>query len=351
MNLRSIININKMRDTKGYKRSLCIPKNYGGNMKLLRIFIMAIGLGVILCMPTAAKDVVPIYTPGSGGTAYFLGGAIAKVINKYVPEVQMMVEGTGGSAATIKFIDEKKSKGQGAFGISDSKLLYLGYSGKPPFTKAYSDLRAITFLYGSGLNLVVYKNSPIKTYNDLKGRRVALGAAGSGTSEISKDLLEAHGLTKDMYKPVWLGYKEVVEGLQDGSIDAGFISGAFPIPALKEMSARREIRIIPVDDKVLKKFLEENPYLYSETLKTGSYKGIDKDTVIVVFGTPLETHSGVSTELVYKITKALFEHRNELIEIHPIAKEMNQENVKRTIMFPFHPGAEKYFREVGIFKK
>jgi TRAP transporter TAXI family solute receptor len=322
-------------------------------MKILKIIITAITVGTVLYAPLSAvgKDVVPLYTPGSGGTAYFLGGAISKVINKYVPEVQMMVEGTGGSASTIKYLDEKKSKGQGAFGISDSKLLYLGYSGKPPFTKAYSDLRAITFLYGSGLNLVVYKNSPIKTYRDLKGRKVALGAAGSGTSEISKDLLMAHGLTKDMYKPLWLGYKEVVEGLQDGSIDAGFISGAFPIPALKEMSARKEIRVIPVDDGVLTKFLKENPYLYSETLKAGSYKGIDKDTTIVVFGTPLETHGGVSTELVYKITKALFEHRSELIEIHPVAKEMSPENVTRTIMFPFHPGAEKYFREVGIFKK
>jgi hypothetical protein len=322
-------------------------------MKVLGIVFAALVVSAIVCSPAAAvsKEVIPIYTPGSGGTAYFLGGAITTVINKYVPEVQMIVEGTGGSAATIKFIDEKKGKKQAAFGISDSKLLYLAYAGKSPFTKAYRDLRAITFLYGSGLNLIVYKNSPIKTYYDLKGKKVALGAAGSGTSEISMQLLAAHGLTKDMYRPLWLGYKEVVEGLQDGSIHAGFISGAHPIPAIKELSARREIRVIPVDGKVLKKVLAENPYLYSETLKPGSYRGVDQDTPIIVFGTPLETHSGVSSELVYKITKVLFEHRDELIEIHPIAKEMSRENVAKTIMFPFHPGAEKYFKEVGIFKK
>ena len=322
-------------------------------MKLIKIVAAICVVSVVCCSSAvyAAKEVIPIYTPGSGGTAYFLGGAICKIVNKYVPEVQMMVEGTGGSAATIKFIDEKKGKGQGALGISDSKLLYLAYNGKPPFTKAYKELRAITFLYGSGVNLVVFKTSPIRSYYDLKGKKVAVGAAGSGTAEISMNLLASHGLAKGSYRALWLGYKEVVEGLQDGSIDAGFISGAHPIPALKELSARTAIRIVPVDEVVLKKVLAESPYLYSETLKAGCYRGVDKDTPIIVFGTPLETHSSVSTDLVYKITKALFEHRDELIEIHPVAKEMSLPNHTKTILFPFHPGAEKYFKEAGTGKK
>jgi len=321
-------------------------------MKKSAIITLIIVFAIILSFSVTltAKEVVPLYTPGSGGTAYFLGGAICKIINKYVPEVQLMVEATGGSAATVRFIDDRKDKGKGALGISDSKLLYLGYTGKPPFKKAYKELRAITFLYGSGVNLVVFKKSPIKSYYDLKGKKVGLGAAGSGTSEIAMGIIEAHGLTKDKYKALWLSYKEVIEGLQDGSIDAGFVAGAYPIPALKELSARHEIRIVPVDQAVMKTILAENPYLYSETLKTGSYKGIDQDTPIVVFGTPLEAHSGMSTDLVYKITKALFEHRNELIEIHPVAKQMSLQNARKTILFPFHPGAEKYLKEAGSKK-
>ncbi|RJR46256.1 MAG: TAXI family TRAP transporter solute-binding subunit [Desulfobacteraceae bacterium] len=324
----------------------------GGFMKRVGMVLMAVFGIAVLCQPqmSVAKEVIPIYTPGSGGTAYFLGGAIAKVLNKHVPEVQMMVEGTGGSSATIKYIDEKQAKGQAAFGISDSKLLYLAYAGQPPFEKAFKGLRAITFLYGAGMNLVVLKNSPIKTMADLKGKKVALGAAGSGTSQLALDLITAHGVTKDMYKQLWLGYKEVVEGLQDESIDAGFISGAYPIPAMKELSIRKEIRVIPANEEVLKKILPENPYLYQDTLKPGSYSGVDQPTPILVFGVPLETHVGVSDDLVYKMTKALFENRKELIEIHPVANEMNPQSVKRTIAFPFHNGAEKYFKEAGIFK-
>lgn len=298
-----------------------------------------------------AKEIVPIYTPGAGGTLYFLGSAMGKVINKYVPEVQMMVEPTGGTAASVKLIEEKYEKKQSVFATSDSKTNYMAYMGKPPFKKEYKSLRAITFLHGTGLNLVVDKKSPIKSYFDLKGKRIALGAPGSGTAVIGMSLIEAHGITKDMFKPVWLGYKEVVEGIQDGSIDAGFISGVYPIPAIKELNVKREIRVIPVDGQVLKKVLAENPYFYSDVLKPGSYKGIEKETPILVFGSIFVTHSGVDANLVYKITKAIFEHRDELIEIHPVAKDIDLKTVSKTITFPFHPGAEKYFKEVGALKK
>ncbi len=322
-------------------------------MKSLKIIIGVSIIIIVFCFVSfsAAKEIVPICTPGSGGTLYFLGSGMAKVINKYVPEVQMMVEPTGGTAASVKLIDEKYGKKQSIFATSDSKTNYMAYMGKPPFTKEYKELRAITFLHGTGLNLVVDKKSPIKSYSDLKGKRVALGAPGSGTSVIGMSLIEAHGITKDMFKPLWLGYKEVVEGIQDRSIDAGFISGVFPIPAMKELNLKKEIRVIPVDSQVLKKVLAENPYFYSDILKPGSYRGIEEDTPILVFGSILVTHSGMDKDLVYKITKVLFEHRDELIEIHPVAKDIDIRTIRKTITFPFHPGAEKYFKEAGAPKK
>jgi len=322
-------------------------------MKTLRIIFLVCVISFAFCSSDllAAKKVIPIYTPGAGGTAYFLAGAIAKVVNKYVPEVQMMVEATGGTPNMVKFMAEKYEKKQEAFATPDSKVAYLGYAGKPPFTKEYKFLRGITFLYGAGVNLVVNKNSPVKTYYDVKGKKIALGAAGSGTAEIAQELIAAHGITRDMYKALWLSYKEVVEGIQDDSIHAGFIAGAYPIPAMQELSLRREIRVIPVEEKILKKVIEVNPYLYSDTLKAGAYKGMDKETPILVFGVGFVTHDVVDAGLVYKIIKALYDHRNELIEIHPVAKEMDLKNAFRTIVYPMHPGAEKYYKEVGVIKK
>jgi hypothetical protein len=320
-------------------------------MKTVRILCGAIFLWLVSSQVfSAPKEIIPFYTPGSGGTAYFLGGAIAKVVNQYVPEIQITVEATGGAPAMVKLLDEKYSKGQPALGLGISKSFAFAYDGKAPFTKAYTNLRAISFLYGAELDLLVLKNSPIQTYYDLKGKRVALGAAGSGVYEVANELMDAFKIAKDTYKPLHLGYNEVIEGLQDGSIDAGFVSGAYPIPAIQELSVRKEVRVIPVDEKVLRKLTEDEPYYYAKSLKVGAYKGMSKDTPILVSGAVFLTHSKVSFDLMYKITKVTYDHINEIIEVHPVGKEMTLENRKLTITFPIHPGAEQYFKERGTKK-
>ncbi len=321
-------------------------------MKTLRYAAIVVA-GVFLFSSSsfsAEKKVATVYTSGVGGTAYIVGGAMAKVVNKYVPEVQMVVEATGGTIASVRFIADKYEKGQEAFGVSDSQGLYQAYKGMKPFEKKYDMIRSVTFVYASGINLVVPKNSPIKTYADLKGKRVAIGPAGSGLATMSVDLIAEHGLKKDQYKYSYLGFKEVPEGIQDGSIDAGFVAGSYPVPALVELSMQKELRIIPVDQKVFKKVLAESPFFGEYTLKPGAYKGVEAATPIMTFGIILETHSKGDPELIYKITKALFEHRDELIEINPVMKEMTLQNVKSTVAFPLHPGAEKYFKEKGAVK-
>jgi TRAP transporter TAXI family solute receptor len=298
---------------------------------------------------SAPKTVIPIYTPGSGGTAYLIGGAIATIMNKYIPEVQMMVEATGGTAAMSRLLGEKAEKNQPAFGIGDSKFFYMAYKGLPPFTKALP-IQGVTFAHGASLCLVVPKNSPIKSYADLKGKRVGVGAAGSGTSQISVSLIDAFGITTKMYKVLWLGYNEVSEGIKDGSIDAGFISGTYPIPALQELAFEKDVRIVPVDEAILKKVLDENPYFYGESLKPGAYKGVTQNTPILVFGSVLVTHNKVDADLVYKITKTIYEHRDEIQAIAPQVRDMHLKNALLTIANPFNPGAIKYFKETGVMK-
>lgn len=322
-------------------------------MKSFKIVWIVLVSVFVLSTPSfsSSKRIITVYTSGVGGTAYVLGGAIATVINKHLPEVQMVVEATGGTIASVRFIAEKFEKNQEAFGLSDSQGLYFAYEGKKPFTQRYEMIRAITHLYSSGVNLVVPKNSPIKSYADLQGKKVAIGPAGSGLASMSVDLIAAHGVQKEGYKYIYLGFKEVPEGIKDGSIDAGFVAGSYPVPALVELSLQKELRIVPVEEKVLKKILSESPFFATDTLKPGAYKGVEKETSILVFGVNLETHSKSDPELIYKITKTLFEHRDELIQIHPVAKEISLENAMKTITFPFHPGTEKYFKEVGVLKK
>ena len=321
-------------------------------MKISEVIVLGLIFVLISssAVSSAGKTVIPIYTPGSGGSAYLIGGAFATVLNKYIPEVQMMVEATGGTGAMSKLMAEKAEKNQPAFGIGDSKVFYAAYIGQAPFTKPLPTLRAVTFVHGADLCLVVPRNSPIKSYYDLKGKRVGVGAAGSGTSQISVKLIEDYGITAKMYKALWLGYNEVVEGIQDGSIDAGFIAGTYPIPALQQLTFEKDVRIVPVDEEVLKKVLAANPYFYGNVLKPGAYKGVTVNTPILVFGSILETHSQVPAELIYKITKTLFERRDELLAIAPHIRDMTLKNARLTIANPFHTGAEKYYKEAGTGK-
>jgi uncharacterized protein len=321
-------------------------------MKSFKIMSMFVVLILVACTYAfaAPKTVIPVYTPGAGGTAYMVGGAVAAVTNKYVPEVQMMVEATGGTAAMSKLMGEKAEKNQPAFGVPDSMVTHKAYMGQQPFTKPISSLRAVTLTHLPGLNLVVAKNSPIKSYYDLKDKRIGVGAAGSGTAQMSVQLIEEHGITPKMYKPLWLGYNEVVEGIKDGSIDAGFLSGGYPVPAIQQLAFEKEIRVIPVEEKLLKKILSQYPYFGDYVLAPGSYKGITEKTPILVFGSFLSTIDKVDADLVYKITRLMWEQRGEVLAICPPMKEVTLENCQKTIPIPFHPGAVKYYKEKGIVK-
>jgi hypothetical protein len=299
---------------------------------------------------SAQKTVIPLYTPGAGGTAYIMGGAMATVLNKHIPEVQMMVEATDGTVALCKLIQEKAGKNQPAFGLPDSKVTYMAYKGEPPFAKPIAVLRAIGLYELAGIYLVVAKNSPIKSYSDLKGKRVGVGAAGSGTAQMSVQLINEHGITAKMFKPVWLGYNEVAEGIQDGSIDAGFISGTYPVPAIEQLAYEKEIRIIPVNKGLLKKITDANPFFVRFDLKPGAYKGVTEGASILAFGAFMVTHDRVDADLVYRITKTLFEHHDELVAICPQLTDMTLRNAQRTIAIPFHPGAIKYYKEMGVMK-
>ena len=129
------------------------------------------------------------------------------------------------------------------------------------------------------------------------------------------------------------------------------LTGGYPIASYSELSSRQSVRIIAVDEKILKKITTEQPYYYATVVKAGSYKGLEQDTAILGWGTAVWTHAGVSDDLIYRFVKNLFDHRQEYYQIHTAAKDMQPEVVTKGITVPFHPGAEKYLKEMGWFKK
>jgi hypothetical protein len=325
-------------------------------MNWTKVILGAIGVLIILMAispaPTQARELIPFLTPPAGGGAYIMAAGMVTVTNKYLSDVKLVHEATSSSMEIIRRMMQREAANKEAFGIFSCDEGSRAYKGEADFKgRPFTGLRAVVFNMATDLYFVVPGNSPIKSYADAKGKRIAMGGPGSGPANTAHFLLEQHGVQKKDFKPYYFTYKETVEGLQDGSLDGGFLAGGYPISSYSELSTRQSVRIVPVDEKILKKIISEHAYYYATVVKAGSYKGLDQDTPILGWGTAVWAHAGMSDDVVYRFLKNLFDHRQEYYQIHTAAKDMQPEVVTKGITVPFHPGAEKYFKEMGWFKK
>jgi uncharacterized protein len=300
----------------------------------------------------AAGELTPFYTPPAGGTAYMLGAGMVSVTNRFMPDARLVHEAATGTMDMVRRMMQREAAKKpclAAFGSPDAWKAYKGegeYSGKP-----FTSLRAIVFFNASDQYFITLMNSGIKSFADTKGKRLGVGGPGSTVANSALLFLEAHGVAKKDFKPYYYNYKESIEGIQDGSLDGGFVGGGYPVAAYTELAVRHPARIVPVDDKVLAKVVAEHPYYYGTVVKANSYKGLDKDTPIYGFASAVWTYADVPTEYVYNFLKTMFDHKADYYAIHSSAKDLSIENALKGIPLPLHPGAEKYYREVGVIKK
>ena len=323
-------------------------------MKRTLLMIVIFGLMTISSPLSgrAATELIPFYTPPAGGTAYVLGAGVVSVTNKYLPEVKLVHEACTGTMDIERRMFMREGQKKDAFGIFGAVDGWRAFKGEGEYAgKPFSTLRAVVYLNGTDLYMVVPANSPIKSYADAKGKRLGMGGPGSTVANTAHFLLEQNGVAKKDFKPYYFTYKETVEGIQDGSLDGGFVAGGFPIAAYTELATTHHVRIVPVDEALVKKITAEHPYYYRNVVKAKSYKGVEQDTTIMGFTTALWTHGGVNTDLIYKLLKNLFDHKADYYSIHTSAKDMTAEDATKGIPLPFHPGAEKYLKEIGALKK
>ena len=300
----------------------------------------------------AAKELIPVFTPAAGGTAYTLGAGIVAVTNRYLSDIELVHMETTGSLDIVRRMQERENMNKPCFGIfatPDAWRAYKGmgteYAGKP-----FPSLRSVVFVNGSDQYFAVPASSSIKAYGDAKGKRIGVGGAGSTVASSALFFFEQHGVSKSDFSPYYFVYKETVEGIQDGSLDGGILGGGYPISAYVELSTRMAMRIVPVDEKVIARVAAEQPYYYRAVIKAGSYKGLDKDVTTYGFTTAVHTYAGMSPDLVYRFLKNLFDHREDYYSIHKSAREMTAETATKGFSVPVHPGAERYLKEIGAMR-
>lgn len=331
---------------------------FGRKNKLLAVAgATALSLSLVACGSTGSNaeggddgaytGIVPVYTPRQGGSAYILGGGIANQLSKTVDGVQGSVESTTGTQEMIQRLTEKQAQGQPAFAITESAGAAKAVEGTEPFSGPHTDLRALSNVQESVMYMVTRADSGLDSFDDLKGKQIGMGVAGSPINYLTKEVLAAHGVEEGSYDEQPLGYQEVADGLANGSLDAGVIAGAPPVSALTELAAQHDVAIVGVDPAIMEPLTEEAKYLTSFTSEPGVYQGIDEPVETFAFGVTILTHTDTPDELVQGMMEILFEQTDALAQVHSSANDITIENSTKAVTVEYHPVAEAYLKEQG----
>lgn len=317
-------------------------------MKRFMIYVMALGVFFFGLSDAWAqkKTRISIATGGTGGVYYPYGGAIANVISKYVPGVEATAEVTAAAVDNIKLV----AAGEADLGYAYPDLAYDAMEGKGVFKKKLP-IQMVLHLYVSYFHLVTMGNSPIKSVADLKGRRISTGAPGSGTEVVAFRVLEAFGINpnKDI-KRDRLSVVESVNALKDGKIDAFFWVGGLPTAAILDLAATpgTSMKLIPTDPALPAIFKKYGQVYVKAKIPKGTYPKMAGDVGVVGIPNVLVCNQKASPDIIYKILKAMFDHKKDLVAVHSQAKELTIKSAVIQTVVPYHPGAVKYFKEKGI---
>lgn len=280
-------------------------------------------------------------TGGTSGTYYPLGGEIAKIITD---ETGIQVDAQSSNASADNVIALANGEAELAFVQTD--VVAHAVEGVHSFEgKAVSGVMALGSLYPETVQIVVLADSDIQSVEDLKGKKVSVGAPGSGTYVNALQILEAHGLTMDDIDAQNLDFGESTDGIQDGLIDAAFITAGTPTGAVEGLAATHKVRILPIEQDKIDALIEKYPFYAEDVVPAGTY-GLEEDVKTVAVMAMIAVNENLSEDDVYNITKAIFENVDQLT--HDKAKFISIDSALDGVGIPLHPGAEKYYKEVGV---
>lgn len=319
-------------------------------MKILKI-ISGIVIVAFIIFPWgnyvagASKKYLSIATGGTGGVYYLIGAGIAKLMTKYAPQIEATSETTAAGAENTRLLGTKKCE----VALIDETTLRSTVA-KTPGLKI-EDFRAIFSGHPMFTHIFVYVDSPVKDIPDFKGRKIAVGAPGSGNEVIAKAIIEEYGLTYKDFKPQWLSFAEQASAFKDKSIDVGIITAGVPTSAVMDIATVVPIRFLNLKNEKVKSIEEKHPAFFPNTLPANVYKGQANPVKSLGSAGTITVHKDLDDTIAYWLCKVIAEHNKELAEIHPAGKFYTLDRVYEGIGIPFHPGAIKYLKEVGIWDK
>ena len=314
-------------------------------------------------VPASAQEMkfFRIGTGGAGGTYFPIGGLLANAISAPpgstpcdqggacgVPGLVAIAQTTNASVANVTGVQG----GQMESGLAAADIVFQAFNGQGRFDRKFDKLRVIANLFPEHMHLVLPKGGKLGGIKDLRGKRVSIFQAGSGTQVVVLELLKLYGISKSDIQASELNPQQSADRMADGQLDAFFIVGGTPLAAISQLAATKGMELYDFSDEERAAFLKAVPYYYEDTIKAGTYEGQSKEIKTVAVGAQWVVGAGVADDLVYNVTKALWnDNSRRLFDAgHAKARDIQLAAALKAVNTPLHPGAERFYKEKGVVK-
>ncbi len=319
-------------------------------MRLIQKLGLIVGMGAALVAGTVAaqqQQFINVLTGGQSGVYYPIGVSLSQSFAKDIPNVRSTAQVTRASAENLNLLQA----GRGELGLSLADTISDAWNGNEEagFRTKLDKLRGFSATYNNYIQIVASADSGIRTIADLKGKRLSVGAARSGTELNARAILKAAGLSySDLGKVEYLPFGESVELIKNRQLDATLQSAGLGVASIRDLSTAVRIVVVPVPHDVVAKV--GDPAYQPSVIPANTYTGQTEDVPTAAIPNFLVTHTGVPDDTVYRMVKAMYDNLDTLHAAHSAARVIKRENAIKGMPIPLHPGAERYYREVGLIK-
>lgn len=312
--------------------------------KTVRITLALLLVSFIATGAWAAKTFISIATGGTGGTYYPLGGGIAEIITRKVPDFQVTSETGNASAANIMLIGTRQVE----MALVQNDVAYWASRGILPFREKVENIRAVASLYPEHLHCISLKGSGIDDIMDIREKRVSVGAPGSGVLGDVAAVLKAAGLKYADMSTDFLDFNSTTRRFKEGQLDVGFVVAGYPTSSITDLAATHDIDLVNFNDDFMAVLLAEHPFFVKGLIPAGTYQGIDRSVQTPAVLAMLVCDAALPQDVVYRFTRALWENISDLQKVHEKAKYITLDTAMDGISVPVHPGAAKFYEEKGM---
>lgn len=318
------------------------------------LVVFALGVSLAAAWPVAAQPQRVFLSLATGGTAgvYFpLGAALAELWSGRVPNVQVTAQTSGASVANVRLLQ----RGDVAIAMVQNDITYYAFNGIEMFMDRIANqpapvatLRGMAMLYPETIQVVTLRSKNINSIAELRGRRIAVGAPGSGTEVNARQILRMFELGYYNTRPDFLNFAEAADQVKDGVVDAAFITAGHPTAAVQDIAASRDLKLLPVPREVVEQLRAQWPYYTAVTIPPNTYRGQTEPVDTVAVMAMLVTRQDIDEALIYSLTRTMWEHVDRLRAAHARGRDVTTATARRGMPITMHAGALRFYREFGI---